>query len=213
MFKTNWLKTIRINLNYFPLKQAAKLPILVSYRVVFKTLRGGVEIKAPIATGMLQLGYQILGNIDSKYERTIWEVNGRIIIAGKHICIGRGNRLSISGECTFGDNVNITGKSTIICHDSIQFGNNDLISWDVLIMDTDYHDIYNNKGEIINKESGIIIDDNVWIGCRSAILKGSYVAANNIIAAGSIVSGTLNKQDCVYSSDRKILKERVTWSM
>lgn len=38
---TNWLKTIRVNFHYFPIKQAVKLPILVARRVVLQQLRGG----------------------------------------------------------------------------------------------------------------------------------------------------------------------------
>lgn len=41
VFGTNWLKTLRINIHYFPFNQAVKLPILVANRTVFKELRGG----------------------------------------------------------------------------------------------------------------------------------------------------------------------------
>lgn len=44
---TNWFKTISVNLHYFPIKQAIKLPILVSRRVVIRQLGGGGKSRRP----------------------------------------------------------------------------------------------------------------------------------------------------------------------
>lgn len=164
-----------------------------------------------MSTGMMLLGYQRLGIHDGYYNRTVWQVSGQITIEGERIDIGRGSSLCVSGKCYFGNHFAITGKSTIICRKSIIFGYGVLISWDALLMDTDYHTIINEQGMVINEEKPIIVGDNVWIGCRATILKGTSIPSNSVIAAGSVISGSMEEENCIYTSERKTLKRNITW--
>ena len=161
---------------------------------------------------MLLLGYRGLAIVDGRYERTTWHVKGNLVLCGK-VLLGRGTNLVIAekGTCVFGDNFTITGRSTIICKKSIEFGANVLISWDVLFMDTDYHYIINNSNYVINGDSPIFVGNNVWIGCRSLILKGSKIPEGCIIAAGSTISGQLGKCNAIYGSERKLLRSDISW--
>lgn len=83
--------------------------------------------------------------------------------------------------------------------------------YDVLIMDTDYHEIYDEEKQLINIDKPISVGESVWIGCRSTILKGSIIPSNCVIAACSIISGELKKDGCIYSSNKKIIKEGICW--
>ena len=47
----------------------------------------------------------------------------------------------VFGKLIFGDNSEITAESVIVFYKEIIFGENCLISWDNLIMDTDLHRI------------------------------------------------------------------------
>ena len=53
-------------------------------------------------------------------------------------------------------------------------------------MDSDLHPVDANDQPI--ESSPVIIEDNVWIGCRSIILKGVKIGRRSVIAAGSIVT-------------------------
>lgn len=56
-------------------------------------------------------------------------------------------------------------------------------------MDTDSHSIYEiNDNKKLNPDKEIEIGDNVWIGCRCTILKGTKVGDNTIISASSILN-------------------------
>lgn len=200
-----------MNFHYFPFKTAVRLPIFVSYRTCFHKLAGGVLIETNVSTGMLLLGYRRLGIQDVCYDRTIWEVDGTIRLRGKRIDLGRGSKICVSGDCTFGDRFTITGRSTIICKKRMMFGINNLISWDVLIMDTDVHKICDINGNKINEDEMIEIKDNVWVGCRATILKGSIIPNNTVIAACAIIKGKMELENCIYTSNRKQLKEGVVW--
>ena len=77
-------------------------------------------------------------------------------------------------------------------------------------MDTDYHKIYNEDHLCINEDIPIVFGDKVWIGCRSTVLKGTHVPLGVIIAFGSVVTGNLERNNCIYT-DKIVLKERVFW--
>lgn len=117
---------------------------------------------------------------------------------------------SNNSTIVIGDNVYI-GNSKIICKSKITLGNNILIAWGVYIYDHDSHsinykerrddisqanfDFINYKGNyLINKNwntvntKPIIIEDDVWIGFNSIILKGVTIGRGAIIAAGSVVT-------------------------
>lgn len=160
---------------------------------------------------MMLLGYQRLGIHDGFYNRTVWQVSGQITIRGERIDIGRGSTLCVSGNCYLGDHFTITGKGTIICKKSISMGSGVLISWDTLLMDTDYHTITDDQGIVINEDKPITLGNNVWVGCRTTILKGTSIPSNSVVAAGSIISGRMEEGNSIYTSDRKILKRNISW--
>ena len=211
IWTTNWLKTIWINFHYFHFHQAVRFPIFISRRTVFEQLEGSIIIASPIKTGMFLFGYCGVGTQDGFFERTVWKVRGTVIIYGNNIVIGRGSRFVVSGELSLDNNFTITGRSTIICHKKLIIGENVLISWDVLIMDTDFHRIYDANNSFINDDKAITIGDNVWIGCRSTVLKGSVIPRGSIIAAGSIVAGLLESEESIYTTGGRVLKENISW--
>ena len=166
--KVNLWKTVYFNFHYFPLKTAIKMPVFIYWRSELYKIQGKIIIDAPVTTGMVKFGAHGLGTQDLLYSRTMWEVMGILIIKGK-ANIGRGSKISVGKDAvlTLGDNFTITGDSEIICQKKISFGNNCLLSWDILIMDTDFHDVTNEKGDIVNSPKPILIGDHVWIGCRN----------------------------------------------
>jgi acetyltransferase-like isoleucine patch superfamily enzyme len=209
------LKTICFNFNYFAFKDAIRLPAFIYRRTKINSLKGKIIIKSDIKTGMIRLGMPNLGNQDLKYSRTIWDVKGKIVISGDAI-IGRGSKISIGkdGILFIGKHFTITGCSDIICHKSITFGDDCLLAWDILMMDTDFHLIQDEKGNIINSPKPIVIGNHVWIGCRSTILKGVSIPNNNIVASNSVITKTFEVENCViggHGATAGIIKRNVNW--
>ena len=104
----------------------------------------------------------------------------------------------------------------IQAHKKITFGTNCLLSWDILIMDTDFHYITNPKGEIINKPLPITIGNHVWIGCRNTILKGVSIADNVIVSANSTLTKNITESNCIVGgngSNIRIIKHGVSWHL
>ena len=108
-------------------------------------------------------------------------INHRVILAADR----ENSKISI------GNNTGISG-AVIHARNSIQIGNYVSIGANVKIFDHDFHshdylerrvDLQNN---IITKP--IIIEDDVWIGANSIILKGVKIGRASIIGAGSVVT-------------------------
>lgn len=139
------------------------------------------------------------------------EINGMTII-------GRGCRICVEkdADIVFGERFTANADTTIICHKRIKFGADCLLSWDVQVMDSDWHKItpMDNREKIMNPDREISFGDHVWVGCRSNILKGSKIPNNSIIASGSIVTGSLEKENAIYGGQGngfRLLKECITW--
>lgn len=211
----NLFKTILFNIHYFPLKTAIRLPVFIYKRSKILKRKGKIIIEHPIKTGMLKLGPYGLGTQDCLYSRTIWEVTGTLIIRGE-ANIGRGSKISIGKEgiLTLGNKFTISGNTELICQKEITFGDNCLLSWEILMMDTDFHHILNEKGEKINPPKPIKIGNHVWIGCRNTILKGVSIADNTIIAANSTLTHSIINPNCVIGGNGnniQILKTNINW--
>lgn len=205
-------KTIYLNFKYLPFKQAIHLPIWISRRCYLLKTSGEIVINNRITPGMIQIGYGEVGIFDRIRSRSILQLDGKIIFNGK-TRIGHGCKLSIAKEALLeiGENFAITAETSIVCHKGIKIGNDCLFSWDILIMDTDLHYIINEDNRIINEPKQIDIEDKVWIGCRSLILKGVTIPSGNIIAANSTISRTQTVSNSILGSNpTKILKTNIT---
>lgn len=210
----NW-RTLYLNFKYLSLKDAIRFPILVSSNCQLKLVGGNVSIVGEIRTGMILIGIGDVGIFDERKQRSIWQVEGNIIFKGS-ASFGHGSRISVgkTGTIIVGDKFAITGASSIVCHKKISLGNRTTISWEVLLMDTDFHKIKNEDGVIINPAREIIIEDDVWIGCRATILKGVKIESGNVVAAGSILTKSiLGKNQIIGGNPPRIIKEKISWEL
>ena len=209
-------KTIYFNFKYLQFKQAIEMPIRLSNKVYLRKTKGKIIINSPIKYEMIQIGFKDVGIFDEKISRSIWEVAGTVIFNGR-TKIGHGSKISVGKEGTliFGENFTITAESSIVAFSKIEFGKNCLLSWDVLIMDTDFHKIYeinDFQKKRINFPKKILFGNNVWVGCRCLILKGSDIPNNCVIGANSVVSRKLQKENSIYVGNPvKLLKEEISW--
>ena len=94
----------------------------------------------------------------------------------------------INGELQLGKFILISPGTSIRSAKKIIIGDSTMIASDVTITDSDWHDIY-DRTDYVASPKEVIIQENVWIGEKSLILKGSKIGKNSIIGAGSVVSG------------------------
>lgn len=141
-----------------------------------------------VKTRIFHFGFGNVGIFDKKYERSILDIQGTVVLKGK-ASFGHGSRLVVckDGVLTLGSNFSNTAKGTIVCAKHIAIGENMLMSWDTLIMDTDWHSLKETQnGTIYPAEKEIIIGDNVWMGMRSVVLKGTMISNGCVTAANAV---------------------------
>ena len=204
--------TLIFNFRYFPFLDAIKLPVLVSHRVWLMDMSGTCELGV-VRTGVVKIGFGEVAIFDWRNSRTIWQVPGHVRFRGK-ARIGHGSKISVEGELTVGNGLIITAESAIVAHRSVTIGSDVLISWDVLIMDTDLHDIFDREDKLINPNQPVSIGNKVWIGCRALILKGVEIANGAVIAANSTVSRSVGQQQVIVGGNpATTIKENVSWKL
>lgn len=213
LFNLSIFRTFYINFKYFPVNIAILFPIWVTHSVRLKKARGIVELKGKIKPGMIQIGFVDV-SISTKRERSLWNVSGKIIFEGAAI-FGAGSKIAVGDNAvlSFGKNFRITAKSEIACFKQISFGDGCLLSWDILVMDTDAHSIYDLKtGTKINSDQAIVIGKHVWIGCRTLILKGSKIPDNSVVGANSLVCKEFYEPNVIIAGiPSKVIKKSVKW--
>lgn len=206
-------KTIRFNFTYLPFSKAIKFPFFVSGKTVLSKLKGNVIIEGGVRTGMIRIGYGDIGIFDKEKSRTILKILGTIVFHGQAE-LGHGSKIIIerTGKLVLGKEFMMTAESTLLSRSNITFGNNCLVSWEVLIMDTDLHNIKNSKGIVTNPSKEITFGDHVWVGCRCLILKGAQIPNGAVIAASSIITSQLFGDNNLFGGNpTRIIKENIKW--
>ncbi|BBD44461.1 Hypothetical protein PEIBARAKI_4454 [Petrimonas sp. IBARAKI] len=188
--KTNLIKTIYLNFKILPFKQAIKLPIFIYGKIVFRSLKGEININSAVYPGMIKIGKRDY-YVETAVPKCIWTINGTINFNGP-INFLQGSYILVSNNATlsFGSKEAIIGANIrIMCFEKIVIGNTCRISWDCQIMDTSFHYVENLlDGEIKPLTKPIVIGNNVWIGNRTTISKGAILPDYTIVASNSLVN-------------------------
>ncbi len=193
-YRVHILKTLYFNFKYLSLREAIKFPYLIGCNVIFRTLKGSVQIDAPIKRGMIRIGFRDMGIQNEKDQKTILDLRAESQLIFKGCAsIGAGARIYTKGILTIGDDFYLSLNSTIIAHENVSFSKSCTVGWDSLIMDTDFHKVYNfYTGEKYPMTKPILIGEHVWICNECQILKGAVIPDDTIIASKSLINSALN---------------------
>ena len=91
---------------------------------------------------------------------------------------------------TIGDDVGMSGGG-ICVQTEVRIGNGVMLGANAFITDTDFHPLLPENRRYSYEQVGtrpVVIEDNVFIGMNSLVLKGVRIGRNSVIGAGSIVS-------------------------
>lgn len=136
------------------------------------------------------------------------EINGDLEIGpGVHISVDSRATLKFGGRRSSTAS-GITCNSRIMSEKSIEIGADCIIAWDVLISDSDWHDI---KGA--PRSEPVRIGDNVWIAHGASIIKGARVPSGCIVGAKSLVSrGEFPENALLAGAPATVKRVGVEWS-
>ena len=86
---------------------------------------------------------------------------------------------------------------------SVQIGSRCAVSWDVRILDTDYHALDGRPSV-----DPVRIGDHVWIGSGATVLKGVTIGDGAVVAAGSLVVNDVPAKTLVAGVPARVVRGR-----
>lgn len=125
-------------------------------------------------------------------------------VRGTLIEIGAGCRIDAfvkikpvggSGEIVIGSNSYVNSGTVIYSGNGVRIGSNVLIAANCTLAPVNHE--FRDRSRLIVEQrfkpsrGGIVIEDDVWIGCNSVILDGAILRRGCVVAAGSVVRGEL----------------------
>ena len=150
----------------------------------------GIALFVKHRKSFISIGKRCIFN--SKSTSNLLGINHRCIIS----TLQKEANISIGNGCGF-------SGTTIRCAKSITLGNNVRCGANTLVVDTDGHmDDFRSGGC-----KPIIIEDNVWLGANSTILKGVIIGKNSVIGAGSVVTKNIPANVIAAGNPCRVIKE------
>jgi acetyltransferase-like isoleucine patch superfamily enzyme len=163
---------------------------------------------------LLKTRIRTLGPVKSFGRITIRKRNG-IVTIGKRSTLWPGVVFDLNGRSktepaivTVGDYTSIGDRTEIHCAKCVAIGNQVLISWDVNIIENDYHAL----GGGFPVLAPVLIEDEVWIGARAIITKGVTIGRGATIGAGSVVTKDVPPFTVVAGNPARTIKRAPAWT-
>jgi len=186
---------------------AASLLVRAMNRSASALATAAARHAAMVSPGARFLKGGSVSNIAGKRERIT--VGSGCRIAGQLLVFRHGGSIRVGEWCYIGE------ASRVWSANNIHIGDRVLISHNVNVHDCDSHALNprsrhlqfraiatSGHPEIADDVASrpVVIEDDVWIGFNSIVLKGSRIGARTVIAAGSLVSGDV-PPDSLYIGD------------
>jgi acetyltransferase-like isoleucine patch superfamily enzyme len=187
-----------------------------------RSLAGAVADPARRRHARARLGQFVRG---AWFARRVQRSDGRLKV-GRHVKVNRpfpGTRLELGSGVRLHDDVRffldapgasivigadtyLNRRAEVMAKSSVRIGSHCAISWDVRILDTDYHSLDGRPAT-----DPVQIGDHVWIGSGATVLKGVTIGDGAVVAAGSLVASDVPAGALVGGVPAKVLRENVEW--
>jgi acetyltransferase-like isoleucine patch superfamily enzyme len=155
-----------------------------------------------VTTGMVFLGRRVRFDVRTGYGR---------IILGRWVHIGEDNRLRChEGTMRIGDKCVFGRDNTVNCYLDVEIGAKSIIADWVYICDFDHvtEDIHVPIKDQGLAKSPVRIGQDVWIGTKASVLRGSNIGASSVVAAHAVVRGSFPSFSVLGGIPARVLKDR-----
>lgn len=139
--------------------------------------------------------------------KSIFTYCGENVNIGKQANFGLGRDISIGSNSSIGPYAQIVGSGW---GGTLTIGDNVMMGPEVVILLSEHNhertDIPMNQQGV--RTTAVVIEDDVWIGMRSMILRGVTIGKGSIIGAGAVVTKDVPQYAIVGGIPAKVIKYR-----
>lgn len=157
---------------------------------------------------------RVRGRIERRHSSGMVRIGNGSLIAGTLVVEAPGSQIEI------GNNVFIGGGALVDCLDQITIEDDVLISYQVLIMDSDNHSLRASEriGDLMrwrNQEydwshvnrAPVVIRSRAWIGARAIVTKGVIIGEGAVVATGAVVTKDVPPYTIVAGNPARVIRE------
>ena len=177
-----------------------------------RTVLQGAERVRVSAGGALRIGLGPLG-LTSEHDTSVVRVRpGAELVCDGVVSLQRGIRVVVDGgRLTIGHGTNVNGLGTrLLCAQEVTIGAHCTFSWDVQVLDNDFHAI-TVDGVACPSVAPVRIGDRVWVGTRAVVLKGVTVGDGAVVAAGAVVTSDVPAGAVVAGVPARVVGHADSW--
>ncbi len=183
-------------------------PIWIGSRTVLE----GAERITVREGGALRIGLGSFG-LSSEHDASVVRVReGAELHCDGVVSLQRGVRVVVdAGRLSIGHGTNVNGVGTkLLCAAGITIGEFCTFSWDVQVLDNDFHAITVDGVEQASA-APVVIGDRVWVGTRAVVLKGVTIGDGAVVAAGAVVTKDVPAGAVVAGIPAKVVGRADSW--
>lgn len=120
-----------------------------------------------------------------------------------------GSEISVGSGLSVYRDVHIVAKNG----KNIKIGDECMFAREIMIRNNDGHIIFDkNTGELLNPPEDIVIGNNVWIGMRVMILKGSVIPDGSVVGAMSMVNKRFEEENILVAGSPAVkIRSNIEW--
>ena len=178
-----------------------------------RTVLDGAERITVSEGGALRIGLGSFG-LSSEHDTSVIRVReGASLHCEGVVSLQRGVRVVVDGgRLSIGHGTNVNGVGTkLLCARGITIGAFCTFSWDVQVLDSDFHAITVDGVEQASA-APVHIGDRVWVGTRAVILKGVTIGDGAVVAAGAVVTRDVPAGSVVGGMPAKVIGRADSWA-
>ena len=127
--------------------------------------------------------------------------------------IADGCAIEIGRNCYINNNSSFLAKEKT--GTKIAIGNDCVVAADCIFRCGDGHTLINEyNGEPLNEPADIILEDHVWVGARSILLKKAYISRDSVVGAMSLVNKRFEIPHVLIGGvPARIIKSGINWDL
>ena len=129
----------------------------------------------------------------------VMTIGDRVRIEGETV---RVELVAWGGRLSIGDGTYINYGTNISATSSVSIGRDCAIGQYCIIMDNDHHSPSDHRKP--GSPAPIVIEDDVWLGARVIVLRGSHIGRGAVIGANSLVKGNIPPYAVATGSPAKV---------